>query len=275
MKIFAKAVIVGTGLIGGSIGLMLKKKKLCRRVVGVSLHKESLAAAKKIGAVDIGSLSLEVVRGADLVILAMPVSAIINLAPKISGFAGKDCLVFDVGSTKAGIVNKLSGLFPHFVGTHPLAGSEKRGIKHALPDLFHNSLCIITPAKNTDQAAVSKVIKLWRILGAKTLLMNPAEHDRVLGFISHLPHLAAFSLINSIPDAYLKLSPASLKETTRIAASDSELWADIILDNKANILKTIGIFQTSLNGIKTAVAENNRRKLAGIFLKARKKRESF
>ncbi|MFH0828405.1 MAG: prephenate dehydrogenase [Candidatus Omnitrophota bacterium] len=275
MKIFDKVVIVGTGLIGGSIGLTLKKKKLCRLVVGVSLHKESLAAAKKIGAVDIGSLSLEVVRGADLVILAAPVSAIINLAPKISAFAGKNCLVFDVGSTKAGIVSKLSELFPHFVGTHPLAGSEKRGIKHAQLDLFHNSLCIITPAKNTDRAAVSKVIKLWRILGAKILLMNPAAHDRALGFISHLPHLAAFSLINSIPDEYLKLSPASLKETTRIAASDSGLWADIILDNRVNILKTIEIFQTSLNQIKTAITENNRRKLDGIFLKARKKRESF
>lgn len=274
MKMFDKAVIVGTGLIGGSIGLMLKKKKLCRLVVGVSLHKESLSLAKRIGAVDAGSLSLDVVKGADLVVLAMPVSAIIKLAPQIAAFAEKNCLVLDVGSTKAGIVRKLSGLFPNFVGTHPLAGSEKRGVKHANPDLFHNSLCIITPAKNTDKFALAKVIKLWGILGVKTMLMNPAAHDRALGFISHLPHLAAFSLINAIPEEYLKLSPPSLKETTRIAASDSALWADIILDNRVNILKTIEIFQASLGRIKTAIEENKRRKLAGIFLKARRKRES-
>ncbi len=273
MKMFNKVAIVGTGLIGGSIALAIKKKNLCRQIIGVSLHKKSLTLAKRIGAVDIGSLTLSVIKDADLVILAMPVSSILSLAPEISAIIKKDCLVFDVGSTKAKIVRQLSGLFPFFVGTHPLAGSEKRGVSNARPDLFRNSLCIITPVNNTDTAAVSKVKRLWSILGAKTLIMRPVQHDRILGFVSHLPHVVAFSLMNSVPGKFLKFSPVSFKEATRVATSDSALWADIIMDNRENVLKAIVKLQKSMEDIKSAVKKNNPAELARIFQKAKKRRE--
>lgn len=275
MKMFDKVAIVGTGLIGGSIALAIKKKNLCRQVIGISLHKKSLTLAKRIGAVDIGSLSLSAIKDADLVILAMPVSSIISLAPEISGLIKKNCLVFDVGSTKAKIVSKLSGLFPFFVGTHPLAGSEKRGIINACPDLFHNSLCIITPVNNTAATAVAKVKKLWSFLGAKTIVMNPLQHDRILGFISHLPHVAAFSLMNSVPEEFLKFSPVSFKEATRVAASDSALWADIIIDNRENVLNAIKELQKNMNDIKSAIKKNNPAELARIFQKAKIRRGSL
>jgi prephenate dehydrogenase len=275
MKNIDTVAIVGTGLIGGSIALALKKKKLCRRIIGVCLHKKSLAAARKMKAVDTASLSLEAIKDAELVILATPVSVILRLAPKISGIIKRDCLVFDVGSTKASIVRKLSGIFPHFVGTHPLAGSEKRGVANAKADLFQGSLCLITPAPGTDKNALSKVRSFWRALEAKTVIMSPARHDQILGFVSHLSHLSAFALIHSIPNQFLKFSPCSLKEATRVAGSDSELWADIMLDNRVNVLKAVSSLQKNLAAIKKTLAGNDRAELARILLKAKIKRGSL
>jgi len=275
MKIFANTAIVGTGLIGGSIALAMKKKNLCRKIIGVSLHKKSLISAKKIGAIDTGARSLEIIKGADLVILALPVSAILSLAPKIAKLISKDCLVFDVGSTKAKIVSGLSKLFPLFVGAHPLAGSEKRGINNARADLFFNSLCILTPVKNTDSSAFAKVKKIWNALGAGVLIMSPEKHDRILGFTSHLAHLLAFSLINAIPDEFFKFSSPSFKDATRVAASDSALWKDIIFDNKENVLKAIEEFQKNLEFAKSAIKKNSFAELEGFFQKAKKKKENL
>ena len=272
---FKTIAIVGTGLIGGSIALALKNNKLCGRIIGVCLHKKSLAAARKMKAVDIASLSLEAIKDADLVILATPVSVILELAPKISGVIKRNCLVFDVGSTKASIVRKLSGIFPRFVGTHPLAGSEKRGVVNARADLFQDSLCIITPTHATDKSALSKVKSFWRALGARTEIMNPAKHDQILGFISHLAHISAFSLINAIPGRFLKYSPSSLKEATRVASSDNKLWADIIIDNRVNVLKAISSLQVNLEAVKRALTGNGNAELSRTFLKAKIKRESI
>ncbi len=273
MKKFNKVAIVGTGLIGGSIALAMKNKKLCRRIIGISLHKKSLILAKKIKAIDAGSLSLEAIQGSDLVILATPVSIILGLAGKISKLISKDCLVLDVGSTKTQIVKRLSELFPHFVGTHPLAGSEKKGVINAYPELFRDSWCIITPVKGTDSVSVEKVKRLWGLLGAKNLIMSPCRHDRILGFVSHLPHLVAFSLINSIPGEFLKFSPPSLKDATRVAASDNALWTDIILDNRKNMLEAISAYQKELKKIKSSIQKNDSTELSRIFQRAKKRKE--
>ena len=262
-------------MIGGSIAMAMKKKRLCRQVIGISLHKESLISAKRLGAVDVASLSLEPIKDADLVILAMPISAILKLAPKISRMVKSDCLVFDVASTKVSICQKLSGLFKFFVGTHPLAGSEKKGINFARADLFLNSLCIITPGKDSDRGAVVKVKSLWQALGAKTLVISPQRHDQILGFVSHLSHIVAFSLINSIPEQFFKFSIASLKESTRIASSDPRLWADIVLDNRKNSLSAISKMQANLGQIKSALRSKSGSRLAGIFKKAKIRRDSL
>ncbi|TAM38701.1 prephenate dehydrogenase/arogenate dehydrogenase family protein, partial [bacterium] len=212
MKMFDKVVIFGTGLIGGSMGFALKRKGLTGQVVGLSLHKKNAELARRIGAIDRAAVSLEEVRDADLVILAAPVEAIINIAPDLAKRLKKTCLVLDVASTKEKIVSRLSGLIPGFVGCHPLAGSEKKGILNAQVDIFAGSICIITPVPGTKKSALKKAGSLWRKLGTRVLLMPASRHDRVLAFTSHLPHTIAFSLIGSVPDKFLKISSGGLAD---------------------------------------------------------------
>lgn len=275
MRLFNKVAIVGTGLIGGSLALALKKRKLANEIIGVSRHKKSLLFAKRKGAIDRGSQSLDIIKDADLVILATPVNVILNLTPKISKIVGKECIVSDVGSTKEKIVSILEKVFPNYVGTHPLAGSEKRGIINAHSNMFKGSVCILTPTRYTNDKALSKIKILWNRLGARTILLTPKTHDKVLSFTSHLPHVVAFSLINLIPRKYLRFASTGLKDTTRIAASDSELWADILLSNKKNTVKTIELLQHKLSRIKFMIQKSDKGQLNQILIKAKANRENL
>lgn len=272
MKVFNKIAIIGTGLIGGSLALAIKKKGIAAQVVGVSRKKSTLLSAKKIGAIDRGSQELDIIQDADLVVLATPVEAIINLAPRIKRFIEKKCIVIDVGSTKERIVSRLDKIFPNYVGTHPLAGSEKRGILNARPDIFKNSLCILTPTKKTAPLALRKINLLWKRIGAKTVFLKPDIHDKILAFTSHLPHIIAFSLISAIPAKYLGLSSTGLRDTTRIAASDNEIWEEIIFSNKKHIINSIRVFQNNLSKIKSAIQNKDRLALGSILTQARSKR---
>jgi len=272
MKMFNKVVIFGTGLIGGSMGFALKRKGLSGQVIGLSLHRRNAELARKIGAIDRAGSSLEEAQDADLVILAAPVEAIINIAPDLAKRLKKGCLVIDVASTKEKIVSRLSRLIPDFVGCHPLAGSEKKGISNAQVDIFAGSICIITPAFNTKKTALNKAKSLWHKLGARILLMPAARHDRILAFTSHLPHAVAFSLIGSIPDKFLKISSGGLADTTRIAGSDELLWSQIFLSNRKNLLSSISSFQTKLASFKLALANKDRKRLIKTLAAARKKR---
>ncbi|MDD5730468.1 MAG: prephenate dehydrogenase/arogenate dehydrogenase family protein [Candidatus Omnitrophica bacterium] len=273
MKLFDKVAVVGTGLIGGSMALGIKKKKLAGTVIGVSRHKETLVLAKKNGAIDFGSTELEAVKEADLVILATPVNTILETAEEIAKLVKPGCIVTDVGSTKAGIVLKLSNVFARFIGSHPLAGSEKRGISNAEEGLFKNSLCIITPVKKSDPQALKKIQALWKALGSKVVLMEPQVHDRILSFVSHLPHVIAFSLIESVPSEYLRFSPNSLKDMTRVASSDPNLWADIFLSNNINTVKALDSLRDRLFAIRQAVDKKDKKTLVKIISRANKKRE--
>jgi len=273
MKLFNKVAIVGVGLIGGSIGLTLKKKPLCSQVIGVSSHESTLKNAKKMKAIDSGSRDLKVIKEADLVVLAAPVGIIMKLAPLISRIIKRDCLVVDVGSTKEKIVSELERLFPNYVGSHPLAGSELRGIKNARCGLFKGSTVLLTPTARTKKPVLNKIKKFWAGLGAKVFFISPALHDKVLSFTSHLPHIAAFSLIGVIPENFLKFSSGGLKDTTRIAASDAGLWEDIFLSNRENILASVRLFEKRIAGIKSAIGKNDGARLRKILTQARKKRE--
>ncbi len=275
MRLFNKVAIIGTGLIGGSMALDIKKKRLAFQIIGVSRHKNTLIWGKKSHVIDKGSQDLSIIRGADLVVLATPVNTILKLADLIVKFIRKDCIVTDIGSTKGEIVSKLSKIFPNYVGSHPLAGSEKRGITNASTDMFKNSLCILTPKKNTSPKALKKLMNLWNQLGAKVILLNPDTHDRILSFVSHLPHVIAFSLIGIVPDKYLKFGATGLKDTTRIALSDSRIWADIFLSNRKNMLKSIEYFQNNLSRLKSAIQKKDRKLLMRILKEAKRKRDSL
>jgi prephenate dehydrogenase len=275
MSLFNKVAIVGTGLIGGSLGLAIKKNHLAKQIVGVTRHKESLNLALKKRAIDKGSLNFEIIKGADLLILATPVDKIIELKDKVSKFISKDCIVMDVGSTKGEIVTLLERVFPKFVGTHPLAGLEKRGVKFATDKIFDHSTCIITPTRNTSKKAFKKICNFWRRLGTKAIILTPSEHDKVISFVSHLPHVIAFSLIHGIPTAYLGLAAGGLKDTTRIAASDPKLWRGIFLSNNTNILKAISLFEKELAKIKYAISRKDVLALEGFINTSKLKREKI
>lgn len=273
MRPFNKVAIIGTGLIGGSLALAIKKKRLAYQIIGVSRHKSTLIRARKIHAIDKGSQHINIIKDADLVILATPVKTIFNLAGAVRKLVQQDCIVTDVGSTKSEIVSKLSEIFPNYVGSHPLAGSEKRGITNADADMFKNSLCILTPTKNTSAKAIKKIEKLWKKLGARVVSLSPHTHDRILSFVSHLPHAIAFSLMGIIPKKYLNFGAMGLKDTTRLALSDSRLWADIFLSNRQNILKSIESFQHNLSRIKSAISRKDEKALIKILKKAKARRE--
>jgi prephenate dehydrogenase len=275
MKMFNKVVIIGTGLIGGSLGLALKKQRLARQVIGLSRHRRNAKLAKKAGAIDRIGESLEVVSDADLVILATPVFSIIDFAEKIAKKIKKDCLVIDVGSTKERIVSELSVLIPNFLGCHPLAGSERKGIVNLQDRIFKGSICVITPTANTNPRVLNKVKLLWKKLGAKIVILSAKKHDQILAFTSHLPHALAFSLIGSIPDQCLLLSSSGLRDTTRISSSDAHLWSEIFLSNRSNLLAALSIFQNKLTALKLALESENERQLTKILVSANKKREKL
>ncbi len=275
MKIFNKVVIIGTGLIGGSLGLALKKQHLAGQVIGLSRHQKNAKLAKKFGAIDDIGSSLEVVLDADLVILATPIDTIIDLALRIVKKIKKDCIVIDVGSTKECIVSKLSVLMPNFLGCHPLAGSEKKGIANLQDNIFQGSICIITPTAKTKKRTLNTVKLLWKRLGAKIVILSAKKHDAVLALTSHLPHAVAFSLISSIPDRYFGLSSSGLRDTTRISGSDPYLWSEIFLSNRRNLLTALSVFQSKLTALKLALKSKNKKRLTKIILPAQKKREKL
>jgi len=275
MRLFDKAVIIGTGLIGGSLGLALKEKHLVARITGLSRHQKNAGLARKSGAIDYVGRSLDAVKDADLVVLAMPVNAIINTALKIAKKIKKYCIVIDVGSTKEELVSKINPVIPNFIGCHPLAGSERKGAANLQKDIFKNSICIITPNAKTNKKTLKKVVLLWRRLGSRVVILSPEKHDRILAFTSHLPHAAAFSLMGCIPEQYLSLSSGGLKDSTRISASDANLWSEVFLSNRRNLLSSISAFQAKLAVLKLALRNKNKKLLVNILSAANKKREKL
>jgi prephenate dehydrogenase len=273
---FKKAAIVGIGLIGGSLALEIKKKKLAKTVVGVSRRKQNISYALKHGVIDSGSCGLSILKNSDLVVIATPVSVISGISAEIAKIIDpSECIVTDVGSTKSRIVEKLSRIFPRFVGSHPLAGSEQRGVINAKADLFANSLCILTPQINTEKEALRKITALWKKVGAKVTITSAKKHDNILAYVSHLPHVIAYSLISSMPDEFLAFGAGGLKDTTRIAASESGLWADIFEENKTNILQAIAAYSLQLRKLQQFIKNGDKRLITNFLSKAKNKRDKL
>jgi prephenate dehydrogenase len=273
MRRFGTVAIVGPGLIGSSLGLAMKRRGLTARVIGISRTAATLATAKRIGAIDEGSRDIGAVRDADLIVLCLPVEGILRLAPAIVKLAKNDCVICDAGSTKAEIVRRFGALTRRFVGCHPMAGSEKRGPAHANAHLFDSSLCIITPGPRTDRDALARVKNLWVAVCRKLVTMPAREHDRVIAAVSHLPHAAAFALVNTVPQDLLAFSARGFRDTTRLAASHEELWENIFLTNRGPVAGWIGKLEKNLGRIRKAVAANDAAGLRKLLRSARKARE--
>ena len=231
--------IIGVGLLGGSIGLALRSVVSGCEIVGYGHRRETLERAEQIGAIDRGTGDLrEAVEGSDLVILCTPVGLFPEILRGMTEGLKTGCVVTDVGSTKASVVEAAERTLPtgvQFVGSHPMAGSEKRGVEFAKADLFQNALCIMTPSERTDPRALTQVEAFGGMLGMRTCRMSPADHDRALAEVSHLPHAVAAALVAmQSPDA-LTLAGKGFLDTTRIAGGNGGLWRDIFLDNATNV----------------------------------------
>lgn len=234
-----RLTILGVGLLGGSIGLAVKSVLNSCHIIGYGHRTSTLEKAVEVGAIDEFSTDPgKSVAGSDLVILCTPVGVLTDLVGQIGKNLSDAAIVTDVGSTKASVVHAAETLLPkaaRFVGSHPMAGSEKRGVEFARADLFRHAMCILTPTERTDASALKSVDDFWRLLGMRTTQLPPGDHDRLLADVSHLPHLVAAALVAMQHDNALDLAGKGFLDTTRIASGDGALWRDILLDNRANL----------------------------------------
>ena len=276
---FKRVTIIGLGLIGGSLGLVIKEKHLAKEIVGVSRRRSTIRRALSIRAVDVVTLDVKkAIRDADLVILAVPVLKIIDIGRLISRYLKKGAIVTDAGGTKKDIVKNVESILPrtvNFVGAHPLAGSEKSGVIYADKDLFKDAYCILTKTNRTNLKALSKVKRFWDKLGMKVEIMSPERHDRLISRLSHLPHTVAVSLCNACDKLNLHLAAGGFKDTTRIASGNPELWKDIFITNKKNIIKDIRILKKELSKIEAALKTSNASELLKLFERAKDIRDSL
>ena len=281
MKLFNKVTIIGVGLIGGSIGLAIKKKGLAKEVTGVFRRASTMKRALRRKAIDKGSLNIEEgTRNADLIIIAAPVRAIPSLAEKAFEYAKRGAIITDAGSTKRWIVERVERRLggrrsAFFVGSHPMAGSEQAGVESASADLLGNAPCIVTKTAATDKAALRKIVRFWSSLGANVSVMTPGEHDERVSFISHLPHLIAFSVAGAVPERFLRYAAEGFRDTTRVASSDPELWADIFLTNKKEILKSARKFEKFYRKLLKALRDDNHQAVVKLLAAAKAKRDKF
>jgi len=236
---FERVAVVGTGLLGGSVTLAVKERRLAREVVAVVRRAEAQREIAARGIADRAELDLAAgVRGADLVVLASPVHAMPALLEQLSPHLAQGAIVTDVGSVKATLAASLPPLLPSgacYVGSHPMAGSHHTGYAHARADLFENAACIVTPATPANAAAEERVIWFWRALGCRVLRRSAQRHDEEVAWVSHAPHAIAFAFAASLadaPPAARELAGPGFRDFTRIAASDPAMWADILVNNK-------------------------------------------
>jgi prephenate dehydrogenase len=281
--VFKRAAILGVGLIGGSIARVLKKHGLAAQVVGSGRSRENLDAALKLGVIDDALSAEEAVRGADLVILCMPVLSIIPTLQKIASGIEDGALVTDVGSTKGEIVRQAEkiaeGRFT-FIGSHPIAGSEKTGAVASSDSLFEGRNCIVTPAETAPKDALVKLKKLWQAAGMDVVEMDTANHDRVMAAVSHLPHMAAYGLVNTVRNEkgsseLLKFAAGGFKDFTRIAASSPEMWADITIENGQAVTELIRKMKQQLSLIESAIENSDREKLLELFRESQRFRQQI
>ncbi len=277
--LFKRVTIVGVGLMGGSLGMAIKKNKLAREVIGLSHRQGALDQAVKSGAIDTPCLDVKkAISNADLVVLATPVDSIIKLFTTIDPYLKRGCIVTDVGSAEATITEHADKILSNpafFVGSHPLTGSEKKGVINASADLFGGSKCIMTPTEKTNQVAKQKVKHFWTKLNMEVALLPPEEHDEILAYVSHLPHLLAYGLMAGIPSKFLEYASQGLKDTSRVASSSPQMWSDICMANPKNILNALDQCVEYLSHFRKAIVSQDQKSLLNYFIKAQENRNKL
>jgi len=282
---FEQLGLIGCGLMGGSFALALKRAGLVKRVVGYSKSPSTTERARQLGVIDVEAPSaLLAVSGADIVLIAVPVSATEATFKAIKHLVSQQTLIMDVGSTKRDVVDAARrALREHigsFVPAHPIAGKEVSGVEHADPDLFAGKQVILTPIERTLPTQLQQAIDVWSALGCRVLKMTPESHDAAFAAVSHLPHLIAFALMNSISGQplakdFLSLAGPGFRDFTRIAASDPHLWRDVMISNREELLAQAKIFQRNLQALELMISSGNGEALEGLIEQASQARAQW
>jgi prephenate dehydrogenase len=282
---FRKITIVGVGLLGGSLGLAIKKRRLASEVVGYVRRAPSLAECTKAKAVDTCTRDLrEAVNGADLIVLCTPLAQMLPLLKKMLPAIKGGAIITDVGSVKATVVKDLESIAAkagaHFIGSHPMAGAEKTGVAAARVDLFVNAVCVVTPTKRSNQAALRKTEQFWKAVGARVMRLTPELHDELVSRSSHLPHIAAATLANLVldpghPKSQPLLCANGFRDTTRIASGSPEMWRDIALANRKNLAKALEIFIRDLKKVQTILKKGDVKAAEKFFKLGKQRRDAW
>jgi prephenate dehydrogenase len=262
----------------GPVGLALRERGLARRVIGVGRRESALAAAREMGAVTDTTLDLpRGVADAELIVVCTPVDTVARHVLDVASACRQGALITDVGSTKDGIVKALEGPLSRgarFVGSHPLAGSENTGVKHARADLFEDRVVIVTPGQTTAEEETSAVIDFWSALSARVVRMTPQRHDEVVAGISHLPHVVACALAEATESAQIPLAASGWRDTTRIAAGDPALWTPILLANRTHVLKGMDEFEKTWAALRSAIDQGDEAVITRLLEEAKRKRDA-
>jgi len=275
---FRRVAIIGVGLLGGSAGLAIKAWRPGTVIAGAGRRRSSLDTAMATGAIDSAHLdATEAAKGADLVILATPVGAFEGHLAAIARVIQDDAVVTDVGSTKAEVVamaEKILGSDGPFVGSHPMAGSERKGPAFARGDLFEGATCVITPTTSTRDDLVKRVEGLWQAIGMRTVRMAPDAHDRATARVSHLPHALA-SILMTLPEPTdLQVAATGFRDATRLAGGDPEMWRDIFLTNKQGVLDALDRLGSSLSKFRSLVETSDAGGIEQFLSEAKARRDN-
>jgi len=276
MKDLTQTTVIGLGLLGGSISLGVLRSFSGVKVTGYTHRASTRVKARRLSvATEIVDCLKSSVSEADLVILATPIVTFETIFSEIAEALPRGCIVTDVGSTKVLPHRWAAKKLPkgvHYVGSHPIAGSEQRGVEFARDDLFDGAMCILTTTKKTNRRAVQTLKNFWSKLGCSVKLMRPAQHDRIFANVSHVPHIIAAALINANSSEELKFAGKGFMDTSRIASGPANIWADILLTNAGNTTKGIDKIIAELLKLKKAIKKGNKREIEKLLAKARTKR---
>ena len=280
-----KISLIGVGLLGGSLGLAIKKHRLADRVDGYVRRPASVAECERVGAVDQATTELaSAVCGADFLVLCTPLAQMRGLTERMLPHLKPEAIVTDVGSVKESLVRELEPILRsaavHFVGSHPMAGAETMGVSHARGDLFQDAVCAVTPSRGTPSGAVKKVEEFWRLVGAKPIRLTPELHDELVSRSSHLPHVVAAELANYVLSPIHSKEQAMLcangfRDTTRIASGSPEMWRDIALANRQHLARVLGVFIEDLEEFRHALDTADEKAVAEFFEKAKERRDAW
>ena len=280
-----RLAIIGVGLIGGSLALALKKAGVVDEVVGCGRQLANLEKAKERHIIDTYTQSIkEAVTNADMIFIAVPLGAIKGVFQEIKGHLLKEAIITDGGSAKQQVIKDCLDVFgqlpPYFIAGHPIAGTENSGASAALDNLYEKRRVILTPHKKTNSQALEKVQKMWQICGAEVINMDAKHHDEVLAATSHLPHLLAFGLVDSLAamkenDEIFQYAAGGFRDFTRIASSNPEMWRDICLANKSSVSLVLKNFIAEMNLLLALVENEERDELENIFKRAKTARDRY